>query len=185
MLRVPEPAPQRCSPAAAAVASFSSVAGTPYSRAASDVTGTSRHPGRWGGASRMPLSASSGPPQPMPIASISAPSSSDASRAARPTANSSSRTSSTPRSVLLGRVTNEWTRPAPSTTPAASFVPPMSSASTRVGVPDATELTLAALERDPANEVTLSEREDQQHRKRREDERRHDQLVVAVAARRR
>src|SRR5579884_697114 len=184
MLRVPAPAPQRCSPSAAAVASFSSSTGRSYSRSASAFTGTSRQPGRCGGASTMPRSASSGPPQPTPTASISSHSIPERSTASRPSANRSASTASTPRSVRLGRTTNECTPPLSSTTPAASFVPPMSSPRTGVRPPAANDLALAALQRDPAHEVALAEREDEQHRERREHERGHDQLVVAVASRR-
>ena len=46
MLRVPRPAPKRCSPAAAAVASLSSTAGRPSSADASSTIGTSAQPGQ-------------------------------------------------------------------------------------------------------------------------------------------
>ena len=68
MLRVPCPAPKRCSATAPALASFSRRQHAPNSFSRMALIGTSIQPGRLGGDWIMPPAASRGPPQLTPIA---------------------------------------------------------------------------------------------------------------------
>src|SRR5436190_19015583 len=198
MFCAPRPAPYRCSPAAHAVASLSSTAGRSKAAVARSTIGRSSQPGRCSGAIRIPFAESSGPPQPMPTPTISGHGMPDSSTARRPSSRRRRDPSSAPRSTSVGATTKPWTAPSAPTTPAAIFVPPMSSPSTAPGATsrpasaattsgarsEATwcALALAALYGDAADEVLLEHREQQDHRHDEQQRPRHDHLVVALAA---
>ena len=191
MLRVPAPAPKRCSAAAAAVASFSSTAGrsNACSRERDD-----RHvvPARQVGrrdqhAARRVERAAAADADHLDLA----PATPDSSTALRPSSNSRAQAVvGAELSVGSGRRRRSGRAPAGSTTPAASFVPPMSSASTEPRTarvrrgrrlrPRSRPSALAPLGRDSFDEVALPEEEDDDHREGGEHRARDDHLVVAA-----
>ncbi len=109
------------------MASFSTAAGRPSRSLTVSVSGMRSQPGRLGGDRMIPLSGSSGPPHAMPMPAMSGHAT-PASSTTRP-ARSMWRSiiDHGPSVAWLGMTARDRTRPSPVTTPAASFVPPMSS----------------------------------------------------------
>ena len=170
MLRVPRPAPKRCSPAAAAVASLSSTAGRPNAAARARRSARPSSPAGASGAMRTPRARVERPaaadPDGRDLLAVEAALDRAAARArtaAEPVARARARRPSARRRTRARA-------PAASTTPAASFVPPMSSPSTaRSGaVVDGSVRPLATIPcvpgRDPADEVLLERGEEDHHR---------------------
>ena len=192
MCRVPVPAPKRCSPAAAAVASFSSAAGTPNASSAS-VRQRHVHPARQmrrrdqHTAGRVERPARADPDARRSRATPTP----DSSTALRPSSKSRSSPRSGP-SAGQRRGDDKGVHAARgSTTPAASFVPPMSSASTCCAAAvlprwrDCREprpSALASLGRDSLDEEALEDREQDHHRQDRDHGARHDDLPAALPA---
>src|SRR6266536_1020639 len=130
MLLVPRPAPRQCSPAAMQIASLCTRTGRPGKRSASlPRSGKDRHAGMFSGETR-PDGHSIGPPQPQPTPARSAgPPLIFALRSARLISASRVRHSCpASRSRRVGVCSQAISRPPGSATPAASFVPPMSTA---------------------------------------------------------
>src|SRR5436305_5342716 len=137
----------------------------------------SSHPGRLNGDWMIPACGSSGPPQAMPTAPIPLHGTPDASTASRPSSRWRAIIASGPSSTRLGATRFDRTVPSRATTPAASFVPPTSRASTWSSaaswlirsplVPPWSRAAGSAFRtgrRDALEEVSLSEEEDDDHR---------------------
>src|SRR5215470_11853758 len=132
MLRVPRPAPRQCSPAVRQMASLCTRTGTAPNRSASrSRSGKPRQAGMLIGDTT-PAGHSIGPPQPQPR-----PASCRLAPSGRPAASSTRVTSastvrhrpSASRSRRVGVCSQDSSRPPGATSPAASLVPPMSTAS--------------------------------------------------------
>ena len=120
----PAAAPHHPSPRARALASLSTNVGRPVASANLDRRGKSRQAGRWRGETDSPP-AVIGPPQPTPQPTTSPLPPTESTTASR-TENSASASAV----AGVGAWAEATTSPFSSTRPAASFVPPMSSART-------------------------------------------------------
>src|SRR5262249_54502843 len=121
------PEPQRTSARPAALASLSTLAGTPNTRCVSAASGKPRQQGTFGGLSTTPVLGSSGPGahNPMPL---TAPRASGASETTASTAltTAAKPVAASPAGIMGTRVLCE-TSPLESTSPAATLVPPIST----------------------------------------------------------
>src|SRR5579859_3373626 len=134
MSRVPRPAPNRYSPSAAALASFSSATTRPQRSCSMRPSGTSFQPCRLGGSASTPRAASSGPAAETPMPA-SVPSSVPACLQARRSDSSiSSATASGPRRARVAMRSAASTRPSAAITAVSTFVPPRSIAPASVSL---------------------------------------------------
>src|SRR5215203_4837160 len=159
---MPRAAPTQPSPSASALASLSTCVGSPVSSARRDRRGKSRHAGMLSGETASPPRAI-GPPQPTPHTNSSPRRTAVTSAASRshiasappsmPLSVPPSAPPSLPPSAVVagvGAAPRSRTRPPPSTRPAASLVPPTSTARATREAPTVVSMECRTLPRRPA-----------------------------------